>query len=154
MSDLLSYTAGDLFAAVAPWSALRSPGRMFCDFPRCSGMTPTMWIYGDKDFLCAGKEKDPVLPFSLEKEMREVLEEKLDHLGLDIRRQQIWETFPVTWLGFTDQEGVPLVVIGRVTDMVHANYPELSWISYDQFLSQFSKDETGNVYYRGHKVNG
>lgn len=153
MSDLLSYTAGDLFAAVAPWSALRSPSRMFCDFPKSPSITPTIWIYGDKDFLCAGKEKDPVLPFPLEREMRAVLEEKLDHLGLDIHRQQIWETFPVTWLGFPDKDGVPLVVIGKVTDMVHANYPELSWISYDQFLSQFTKDGNGDVYYRGHKVN-
>ena len=68
----------------------------------------------------AGKEKDPVLPFPLEREMRAVLEEKLDHLGLDIHRQQIWETFPVTWLGFPDKDGVPLVVIGKVTDMVPA----------------------------------
>ena len=59
----------------------------------------------------------------------------------------------MTWLGFPDKDGVPLVVIGKVTDMVHANYPELSWISYDQFLSQFTKDGNGDVYYRGHKVN-
>ena len=153
MSDLLSYTAGDLFAAVAPWSALRSPSRMYCDFPRSQQITPTMWIYGDKDFLCAGKEEESVLPFQIHKEMREILVEKLEHLGLDIHKQQTWETFPVTWCGFTDGNGVPLMVMGKVTNMIHANYPELSWISYDQFLSQFSKDENGNVYYRGHKVN-
>lgn len=152
MSDLLGYTAGDLFAAVAPWSALRSPSRMYCDFPQSKEITPTMWIFGDHDFLCAGKEEDPVLPFPLYKEMRDILAEKLESFGLDIAKQQRWETYPISWCGFSNEQEVPLVVMGKVTDMVHANYPELSWISYDQFLSQFSKDEEGQVYYRGKKI--
>ena len=152
MSDLLGYTAGDLFAAAAPWSALRSPSRMYCQYPESKCITPTMWIYGDQDFLCAGKGKEEVLPFPLNEEMREILAEKLEHFGLDIHRQQRWETFPISWCGFADSKGIPLAVIGRVANMVHANYPELSWISYDQFLCHFSKDENGDVYYCGHKV--
>lgn len=46
-----------------------------------------------------------------------------------------------------------MVVIGRVDNMVHANYPEESWISYDQFLSQFYRGENGTLYYRGRPVN-
>ena len=152
MSDLLSYTAGDLFAACAPWSALRSPSRMYADFAESENWTPTMWIYGDKDFLSAGKGEDPVLPFALETEMRGIVEEKLDHMKLDIHKQQLHETYPISWCTFSDKEGTPLMVIGRVDNMVHANYPELSWISYDQFLSRYSKDENGDLYYCGRKV--
>ncbi|MDO4414438.1 MAG: PHB depolymerase family esterase [Erysipelotrichaceae bacterium] len=152
MSDLLGYTAADLFAAVAPWSALRSPSRMYADFEESEFYAPTMWIYGDKDFLCAAKGTDPELPFAIEPEIRQTLADKLQHFRLDIHKQDTWTTEPITWCGFRNEAGVPLVVIGRVSDMIHANYPELSWISYDQFLSQFTKDENGEVYFRGHKV--
>ena len=153
MSDVLGYSAGDLFAAVAPWSALRSPSRMCGTFEESEVKTPTMWIYGDKDFLCAGKGEDPDLPFPLDQELRDVFAEKLEHMNLDIHKQLLHETYPISWCTFTNDEGVPLAVIGKVDNMVHANYPELSWISYDQFLSRYSKDENGNLYYCGRKVN-
>ena len=153
MSDLLGYTAADLFAAVAPWSALRSPSRMYADFPESEYFTPTMWIYGDKDFLCAGKGEDPVLPWAIEPEIRNTLAEKLEHFHLDIHDFQKHETYPISWLTFANENGVPMSVIGKVTDMVHANYPELSWISYDQFLSHFSKDENHEVYYDGRRIS-
>lgn len=152
MSDLLSYAAGDLFAAVAPWSALRSPSRMYTDYPKSSEITPTMWIWGDKDFLNAGHGTDEVLPFALDPEMRGILVEKLEHMGLDIANYELWSTDPIDWCAFPDKNGVPLMVIGKVNDMVHANYPEESWISYDQFLSQFRKEADGTLYYRGRKV--
>ena len=153
MSDLLGYTAGDLFAAVAPWSAMRSPSRMYADFPESETITPTMWIYGDSDFLCAGKGEEKVLPFAIEPEMREIAMEKLNRFGIDPADQLRHETNPIEWCTYADASGVPLFVIGRVRDMVHANYPELSWISYDQFLSRFTKNENGEVFYCGKKVN-
>ena len=45
MSDLLAYTAGDIFAAVAPWSALRCPSKMYREWPACEQHVPTMMIY-------------------------------------------------------------------------------------------------------------
>jgi poly(3-hydroxybutyrate) depolymerase len=153
MSDLLGYAAADLFAAVAPWSALRSPSRMYADFPQSEHCAPTMWIYGDKDFLCAGRGEDPDLPFALEPELRQIFVEKLEHFGLDIHKQMRHETYPISWCTFTDAEGTPLAVIGRAADMIHANYAELSWISYDQFLSRYTKDENGQLYYCGRKVS-
>ena len=152
MSDLLSYTAGDLFAAVAPWSAMRSPSRMFVDYPMSSEITPTMWIWGDSDFLNAGRGPEDVLAFSLDEEMRGILIEKLEHYGLDPADHVEWKTDPINWSAYHNAQGVPLMVIGKVDNMVHANYPEESWISYDQFLSQFSKDAEGNTYYRGRKI--
>ncbi len=153
MSDLLSYTAGDIFAAVAPWSALRSPSRMYADFPQSEQITPTMWIYGDKDFLCAGKGEEKIIPFCIEPELRSILSEKLAFYGIEESDYRTWKTDPISWCAFDDEAGVPLMVIGRVDNMVHANYPELSWISYDQFLSHFRKDAEGNVYYCERKIN-
>ena len=45
-----------------------------------------------------------------------------------------------------------MFTVGIVDHMVHANYPEESWISYDQFFSQFSRDEDGTLCYRGTAV--
>lgn len=153
MSDLLAYTAGDIFAAVAPWSALRCPSKMYREWPACEQHVPTMMIYGDQDFLTAGHGEDPVLPFCLSDELRATLMEKLETYHLDPANVETWKTEPITWYAFPDKQGVPMVVIGRVDNMVHANYPEESWISYDQFLSQFHRSEDGTLYYRGRPVN-
>lgn len=154
MSDTLGYTAGDIFAAVAPWSALRSDEITKTDYQPGSRKVPTMWIYGDQDFLCASKKgEDPELPFAPAESMRANFMEKVKQFHLDLSKVQSWENPPITWHSYPNEQGVPMVVVGVVSDMVHANYPEESWISYDQFLCQFSKDEEGNTYYRGIKVN-
>ena len=42
-----------------------------------------------------------------------------------------------------------MLIVGRVKDMPHANFPEESWISYDSFLSKFSRREDGTLLYMG-----
>ena len=126
---------------------------MYREWPACEQHVPTMMIYGDQDFLTAGHGEDPVLPFCLSDELRATLMEKLETYHLDPANVETWKTEPITWYAFPDKQGVPMVVIGRVDNMVHANYPEESWISYDQFLSQFHRSEDGTLYYRGRPVN-
>ena len=111
-----------------------------------------MWIYGDQDFLCASHQEDPELPFSPAPSMRIALMEKIKSRHLDVSRVESWSDCPITWYSFPNEQGIPMLVAGVVSNMVHANYPEESWISYDQFLCQFTKDEEGNTYYRGKKV--
>ena len=152
MSDVLGYAAGDIFTAVAPWSALRSNDITKTNYQPGSRTVPTMWIYGDQDFLCASHQEDPELPFSPAPSMRIALMEKIKSRHLDISRVESWSDCPITWYSFPNEQGIPMLVAGVVSNMVHANYPEESWISYDQFLCQFTKDEEGNTYYRGKKV--
>ncbi len=152
MSDLLGYTAGDLFAAVAPWSALRSPKRMFGSYEKGKLFTPTMFLYGDRDFLSAGTEPDAEFPFSLSAEVKEIVKEKLEELGIAADDYQTWRNAPIIWYTYCNRQGIPLVVVGKVSNMVHANYPEESWISYDQFLSRFKRGKDGTLYYGGKKV--
>ncbi len=152
MTDVLCNCASDIFAACASWSALTSPNRMYADFEETEPLTPTMFIYGDRDFLCVGKEPDPELPYSLDGEIRDTLMKKINKYGLDIKRVQVWESHPITWYCYPNEQGVPMLTVGIVNNMVHANYPEESWISFDQFFCQFSRDEAGTLCYRGHKV--
>lgn len=153
MSDYLGDCAGDLFAACAPWSALRNATEMHCLHSAAATTAPTMWLYGDHDFLCAGKEPDPELPFSPTPLLRPACLEKLNRHGLSAAHYQTWTTDPITWYAFPNAQGIPLFVVGVVRDMVHANYPEESWISYDQFLSQFRLDSQGRRYYRGQLID-
>lgn len=147
MSDMLSYGASDLFAAVAPWSALRSPSRMSITYPETPGLTPTMLLFGNHDFVCAGKEYDPVLHLALDPEIHGIVMEKIQKYRLDPKNIQIWDTYPISWRSFPNSQGIPMLVIGIIDNMVHANYPEESWISYDQFLSKFSRNENGILCY-------
>ena len=48
MSDVLAYTAGDIFVAAAPWSALKSNDVIRTDYQPGERKVPVMWIYGDQ----------------------------------------------------------------------------------------------------------
>ena len=76
---------------------------------------------------------------------------KIESSHLELSRVEIWRADPITWYCYPNEQGIPMLVVGVVSNMVHANYPEESWIAYDQFLCQFSKDEEGNICYRGIK---
>ena len=153
MTDLLCTYASDLFAACASWSALESPSRMYMQHEPTAPLTPTMFIYGDHDWLSAGREPDPELPFSSEQEIRSIILKKLERYGLDMHDYEQWDCEPITWTAFPNADHVPMLTVGVVHDMIHANYPEESWISFDQFFCQFRRDENGDLYYRGKKVN-
>lgn len=152
MTDLLNNCAGDLFTATASWSALRAPKRMYADFPETKDPCPTMYIFGELDPLNASKTPDPEFPFNLTAEMKEQVLGKMKRYGLKLEDVQIWDDYPIHWAAFPNAQGVPMLVIGMVHNMAHANYPEESGISYDQYLCGFHKDADGALYWRGKKV--
>ena len=45
-----------------------------------------------------------------------------------------------------------MLTVGIVKDMAHANYPEESRLTWDEYLCQFSKDEQGRLLWRGKVV--
>ena len=152
MADTLCEFAGDLFAATASWSALYTPEKAYMTRERAENVPPTMFIFGDRDNLVSGQEKMPGVPFTISAEFKKAVEDKFLRYGLDKSKVQIWEDYPITWYSYPNADGVPMFTVGIVDHMVHANYPEESWISYDQFFSQFSRDEDGGLYYRGTAV--
>jgi hypothetical protein len=111
-----------------------------------------MFIYGSNDFLCAGKAPDPELPFSVSESIRPRITEIMARYGLKSENIQSWSCPPITWYGFPNASGVPMLTVGVVNNMVHANYPEESWISYDQFMCKFRRDADGTLFYQGNPV--
>ena len=55
----------------------------------------------------------------------------------------------VSYYVYPNAKQVPMLVVGTVRDMSHANYPAESWYSYDEFLSKFSTAPDGTLLYMG-----
>lgn len=153
MTDTLCECLGSLFAATASWSALYTPARAYINRERVEDAPPTMLIFGENDNLIGGTSRINGVPFTVAEEFRQAVEDKFQRYGLDKDEVQTWRDYPITWYAYPNAQGVPMFTVGIVDNMIHANYPEESWISYDQFFCQFSRDEEGNLYYRGQRVS-
>ena len=152
MADTLCEFAGELFAATVSWSGLYTPARSTVRGERSLDAPPSAMIFGEKDRLTAGTAQIPDVPFTISETFKDMIEEKFRRYQLDKSRVQIWRDDPITWYCYPDSQGVPMFTVGIVDHMVHANYPEESWISYDQFFCNFCRDEDGKVCYRGRRI--
>ncbi len=152
MADTLCEFAGELFAATVSWSGLYTPARSTVRGERSLDAPPSAMIFGEKDRLTAGTAQIPDVPFTISETFKDMIEEKFRRYQLDKSRVQIWRDDPITWYCYPDSQGVPMFTVGSVDHMVHANYPEESWISYDQFFCNFCRDEDGKVCYRGRRI--
>ena len=152
MADTLCEFAGGLFAATVSWSGLYTPARSTVRGERSLDAPPSAMIFGEKDRLTAGTAQIPDVPFTISETFKDMIEEKFRRYQLDKSRVQIWRDDPITWYCYPDSQGVPMFTVGIVDHMVHANYPEESWISYDQFFCNFCRDEDGKVCYRGRRI--
>lgn len=45
-----------------------------------------------------------------------------------------------------------MLTVGTVKGMSHANYPRESWITYDEFLSKFSRQDNKTLLYMGEEA--
>ena len=152
MADVLCNSASDLFAACVSWSGMYHPQKVHRKYEPSEPVIPTLFLVGANDRRCMAAEPDPDFPFSLVPELKADIMAKLERYSLDRADMQTWSSEPITWYCYPDKQGVPMLTVGVVDGMAHANYPEESWISYDQFLCQFSKDEQGRLCYRGNIV--
>ena len=152
MADTLCEFSGELFAATVSWSGLYTPARSTVRGERSHDAPPSAMMFGEKDRLTAGSAQIPGVPFTISETFKDMIEEKFRRYGLDKSAVQIWKDDPITWYSYPNSQGVPMFTVGIVDKMVHANYPEESWISYDQFFCNFMRDEDGTVCYRGKRV--
>ena len=58
----------------------------------------------------------------------------------------------ICYYGYRNAKQVPLLIVGTVKEMSHANYPRESWITYDEFFSKFSRHTDGTLLYMGEEV--
>ena len=58
----------------------------------------------------------------------------------------------ISYYVYLNRNRVPMLTVGRVAGMTHANYPRESWIAYDEFFCRFSKTESGELLYMGRRA--
>lgn len=151
MTVCCAFQADDLFAAVAPWSGYTFPGsqglKLPGDFCGHLNQVPIYLLVGKKDGIFGAPSIDLSAPSN---DLERFLLYVLDAYGLP-KDYDSYECYPIQYYVWK-KNGVPLLTLGLVDDMPHANYAEESRISYDDFMCRFSKDSMGNRYYMGKKV--
>ena len=58
----------------------------------------------------------------------------------------------ISYYVYLNTKRVPLLIVGTVKEMSHANYPRESWIAYDEFMSKFSRTADGTLLYMGEEA--
>ena len=147
MTASLALRAPELFAAVSPWSAIVNP-----EFPdplpeSLEPAVPFMFLFGDKDWLCVDR-KNGELEYHVAKDIAAYLKNLMKLYHLEEKPLQ-YVCGEISWFVYRNAKGVPMLTVGSVKDMTHANYPRESWIAYDEFLCRFSKTEDGTLLYMG-----
>lgn len=150
MTSELALKAPDVFAAVSPWSAIKDPDHEVPLPEKICPAVPYMFLFGENDWLCVDKERGE-LEYKVTKEIACFLKNlmKLYKLNETPRRYKCGE---ISYYVYMNKQNVPMLTVGTVKDMSHANYPRESWIAYDEFFSRFSKTKDGKLLYMGEEV--
>lgn len=150
MTHTLATKASGVFAAVAPWSALVNPEEPLVLPEAMDPAVPYLFLFGDQDVICSDP-RNGRLPYRVTEKIGAVLENliRVYHLDETPASYQVGE---ITYYVYRNEKHTPMLVVGRVRNMPHANYPWESWISYDAFLSKFSKREDGTLLYMGQEA--
>lgn len=147
MTSTLAQKAPRVFAAVAPWSALVDPDHELQLPEAIDPAVPFFFLFGEKDWLCADLEHGE-LEYHAAHDIAAFLKNLMKIYALD--------TTPLThtcgeirYYVYLNAKKVPMLTVGTVREMSHANYPGESWASYDQFLARFSRAADGTLLYMG-----
>ena len=147
MTAALAQKAPEIFAAAAPWSALVSPDKELKLPEKIEPAVPFFFLFGEKDWLCADPEHGE-FEYHVTHDIAEFLKNLIRIYKLD-ETPCIYNCGEIDYYVYLNHKGTPMLTVGRVRDMSHANYPGESWASYDQFMSKFSKAEDGTLLYMG-----
>ena len=151
MCSELAWYASDLFAAVACWSGLWMEKEQHILRECSDAPIPMLFLYGAQDWLVAGKQPDPEYAFSVGEEMRPRITEFMQKHHLQEPAEQ-YTCHPIDYYVYHDKSHVPMLTVGVVQNMTHCNYPEQSWISWDQFFCKFRRLPDGSLSYMGRQI--
>ena len=150
MTSALAEHAPQIFAAVSPWSALVDPDHDLVLPEKIDPAVPFMFLFGDRDWLVADREHGE-MEFGVTSPIAAYLRNLIKLYGLEEKPLQ-YTCGEITWFVYRNANKIPMLTVGRVAGMTHANYPRESWIAYDEFLCRFSKAADGTLCYMSEKV--
>lgn len=147
MSSELALKAPDVFAAVSPWSAIKSPDHE-CVLPdKLEPAVPYLFLFGENDWLCVDREHGE-MEYHVAPDIAVFLRNLIKIYGLDEAPAR-YNVGEISYYVYRNAKRTPMLTIGTVKAMSHANYPKESWIAYDEFLAKFSKTADGTLLYMG-----
>ncbi len=150
VTSALAEKAPGVFAAVSPWSALVDPDHDLVLPEKIDPAVPFMFLFGDCDWLVADRENGE-MEFGVTAPIAAYLRNLIRMYGLEEKSLQ-YTCGEISWFVYRNKNKIPMLTVGRVAGMTHANYPRESWIAYDEFLCRFSKTADGELSYMGEKV--
>ena len=147
MTSRLAMDAPRVFAAVSPWSAIKEPQRRIPLPETMDPPVPYLFLLGEHDWLCVDKDKGE-LEYRVTPDIAEFIRNliRIYGLGETPRKYRCGE---IQYYVYVNEKQTPMLTVGTVKDMSHANYPRESWIAYDEFFSRFSRAEDGALLYMG-----
>ena len=150
MTSQLALRAPGVFAAVSPWSAIVDPDHELVLPEKIDPAVPYLFLFGDSDWLCVNR-KQGELEYHVGHDIAAFLKHlmKLYQLDEQPRRYTCGE---ISYYVYLNTKRVPLLIVGTVKEMSHANYPRESWIAYDEFMSKFSRTADGTLLYMGEEA--
>lgn len=150
MTAQMALRASHVFAAASPWSSLVNPQRPE-PFPETiTPAIPLMFLFGDHDWLCADPENGE-LEYRVKKRVADFLRSVIRTYGLKETPLR-YTCGEIDYFVYQNAKNVPMLTVGSVKNMSHANYPKESWIAYDEFMCRFSRREDGTLLYMGQEA--
>ena len=150
MTSTLAINAPDVFAAVSPWSALVDPDHDLVLPEKIDPAVPFLFLFGDRDWLVADAENGE-MEFKVTAPIAAFLRNLIKLYELD-ETPLTYVCGEISYFVYLNRNRVPMLTVGRVAGMTHANYPRESWIAYDEFFCRFSKTESGELLYMGRRA--
>ena len=150
VTSALAEKAPGVFAAVSPWSALVDPDHDLVLPEKIEPMVPYMFLFGDRDWLVADREHGE-MEFGVTAPIAAYLRNLIKLYDLEEKPLQ-YTCGEISWFVYRNANKIPMLTVGRVAGMTHANYPRESWIAYDEFLCRYSKSADGTLFYMGEEV--
>lgn len=147
MTSTLALNAPNVFAAVSPWSALVDPDHDLVLPEKIDPAVPFLFLFGDRDWLVADAENGE-MEFKVTAPIAAFLRNLIKLYDLD-ETPLTYVCGEISYYVYLNRNRVPMLTVGRVAGMTHANYPRESWIAYDEFFSKFSKAQNGELFYMG-----
>ncbi len=109
-----------------------------------------MFLFGDIDWLCVDRAHGE-LEYHVARDIAAFLKNLMKLYQLDEKPRR-YNCGEISWYVYLNAKRVPMLTVGTVKGMSHANYPCESWIAYDEFLSKFSKRKDGTLLYMGEEI--
>ena len=150
MTSTLAINAPDVFAAVSPWSALVDPDHDLVLPEKIDPAVPFLFLFGDRDWLVSDAENGE-MEFKVTAPIAAFLRNLIKLYELD-ETPLTYVCGEISYYVYLNRNRVPMLTVGRVAGMTHANYPRESWIAYDEFFCRFSKTENGELLYMGRRA--